>query len=49
LHIIKLAEGTNVMIELKSGEVFNGILSGVDKFMNVKIEKAYINDKVILE
>jgi small nuclear ribonucleoprotein (snRNP)-like protein len=34
------------MIELKSGENFNGILRGVDKFMNIKMETAILSDKV---
>jgi small nuclear ribonucleoprotein (snRNP)-like protein len=34
------------MIELKSGETYNGTLRGVDKFMNIKMESAVLNDKV---
>lgn len=32
------------MIELKSGETYNGILKAVDKFMNIKMENAYLTD-----
>ena len=34
------------MVELKSGESYNGILRGVDKFTNIKLESATISDKV---
>ena len=34
------------MVELKSGETYNGTLKGVDKFMNIKMEDAILSDKV---
>ena len=33
------------MVELKSGETYNGTLRGVDKFMNIKMEEATLSDK----
>jgi|LakMenE01Jun11ns_1017448.scaffolds.fasta_scaffold6228909_1 small nuclear ribonucleoprotein (snRNP)-like protein len=37
LHLLKLAEGSNIMVELKSGETYNGIIKGVDKFTNIRM------------
>lgn len=35
------------MVELKSGETYNGIIKAVDKFTNIKMEAANLNDKVL--
>ena len=32
------------MVEVKSGETFNGILKGIDKFMNIKLADAILTD-----
>lgn len=37
------------MIELKSGETYNGTLKGVDKFMNIKMADAVLSDKVFIQ
>jgi small nuclear ribonucleoprotein (snRNP)-like protein len=34
------------MVELKSGETYNGIIKAVDKFTNIKMEAANLSDKV---
>jgi small nuclear ribonucleoprotein (snRNP)-like protein len=47
LHLLKLGEGSNIMVELKSGETYNGTIKGVDKFTNIKIEAANLSDKVL--
>lgn len=46
LHMIKVAEDSGIMVEVKSGETYNGILRGVDRFMNIKIGEAVLTDKV---
>lgn len=46
LHLLKLGEGSNIMVELKSGETYNGVIKGVDKFTNIKMEAAVLTDKV---
>ena len=35
------------MVELKSGETYNGTLKGVDKFMNIKMDNCVRTDSVI--
>lgn len=32
------------MVELKSGETYNGILKSIDKFMNIKLINAILTD-----
>ena len=34
------------MVELKSGETYNGTIKAVDKFTNIKMEAANLSDKV---
>lgn len=46
LHLLKFSEKKNAMVELKSGETYNGTLESVDKFMNIKMENAVLSDKV---
>jgi hypothetical protein len=46
LHLLKLGEGSNIMVELKSGETYNGTIKAVDKFTNIKMEAANLSDKV---
>lgn len=36
------------MVELKSGETYNGTLKGVDKFMNIQMENCIRTDNVFL-
>lgn len=35
------------MVELKSGETYNGRLKGVDKFMNIQMENCIRTDNVL--
>jgi len=34
------------MVELKSGDTYNGVLENVDKFMNIKIKDVILASKV---
>ncbi|KAG2370831.1 hypothetical protein C9374_013787 [Naegleria lovaniensis] len=38
LTLLKGAIGTNMLVELKNGETFNGTLTNCDQFMNMNLE-----------
>ncbi len=42
--MLKVSENSQIMIELKSGETYNGILRAIDKFMNIKLVDAVLTD-----
>ena len=42
LHLLKVSENTQIMVEVKTGETYNGILKAVDKFMNIKLADAVL-------
>lgn len=49
MQFIMLAtENKNVMVEVKSGETYSGILKAADKFMNLKLENVVLTDSVFL-
>lgn len=35
------------MVELKSGDTYNGVLEDIDKFMNVKLTEVTFTSKVL--
>jgi len=37
LHLLKCAEKSYILVELKSGESYNGTLDSADKFMNLRL------------
>ena len=39
-----MSENTQIMVEVKSGETYNGILKAVDKFMNIKLADAVLTN-----
>ena len=37
LQLVAASQGLEIQVDVKSGETFNGILDGVDKYMNLKL------------
>lgn len=46
LHLVAVSEGQSIMLELKSGDTYNGKLKGVDAFMNVNLGDCICTSKV---
>jgi U6 snRNA-associated Sm-like protein LSm4 len=45
LHILNSSINSQLLVELKSGDTYNGILDGIDKFMNIKLSKVIFSSK----